>query len=159
MLPTAPSRSSWDLGSWARPLHLLQPRCQAKLLCCRSHKGEKRATKKTPKNLGKTRNSEFTEGKGSEVGLEQADVVGRATSAWGGGGGHCRPQDPGLDVPPAHLRATRKVFVSLLGISQEMEGSPYCWQEKEAIFLLNQAAPVSKVPQRNPTALRAGLFL
>lgn len=85
----------------------------------------------------------------------ESHLPGVTTTWWG----HSTPQEQGLDVPPAHLRATRKVIVSLLGISQEMEGSPYCWQEKEAIFLLNQAAPVSKVPQRNPTALRAGLFM
>lgn len=57
------------------------------------------------------------------------------------------PTGRGWLQPPAHLRATRKVFVPLVGISQEMEGSPYSWQEKEAIFVLNKAAPMSKVPQ------------
>lgn len=93
ILPTAPSRSSWDLGSWARALHLFQPRCQVKLLCCRLHKGEKRATKKVGKR--ETRNP--AEGKGSEVGLEQADVVGRVTSA---GGDHSM-------VGPLHTPGTR----------------------------------------------------
>lgn len=44
ILHTALSRRSRDLGSWSSALHLFQHRCQVKLLCCRLHKGEKRAT-------------------------------------------------------------------------------------------------------------------
>lgn len=145
MLPRAP-RSSGELGQGS-------PSAPAPLpSSAEPTNGEKKSGKKKG-GKGKTRDS--SEGRGGELGLEQTDVLGRVTSV--------REHPGGASSPP---EGTRKVFgrnlVSLLGIPQETEGSPYCRQEKEANFpfksLLNAAAPVSKVPQRNPTALRAGLF-